>query len=244
MFLARIYLTLFTIPLTFIWTVTLAPIFMLLCIYDRSKAFEWMAPIWGKVFCALALVGVKAQGKSNIDKSQSYVVIANHSSQFDIPIVCGWLTMDLKWVVKNEYKKHPVLGPLCIVMGNAFVDRSDTDKAIASLEKIKQQLYGGTSLLFFPEGTRSKIGKMLPFKKGAFIMAKDLGLPILPVSIGDADKLLPSGKIFPRGGIAQFQVHPAIPASEVNDLPLEELIAKARGIIQRSVEPHLIEGEV
>ena len=129
------------------------------------------------------------------------------------------------------------------MMGNVFVDRKNTKAAIANLEQVKSRITGGTSLIFFPEGTRSKKGCMLPFKNGAFIMAKDLGLPILPVSIVNADRILASGSIFPQGGDVSFYLHPPISAEQVQDLSLPELVKLGRSTVKSVVEPeHITQG--
>ena len=207
---------------------------VLLCItsvFSARLAFTVWVRYWGRLFCSCTPLCVTRTGAEHIDPTQSYVVVVNHASQYDIPLVSGWVPMDLKWVGKMELKNTLIVGTAGKAMGAVFVDRGDRQAAIANLELIKTRISGGTSIIFFPEGTRSKIGRMLPFKRGAFVMAKDLHLPVLPISLIDTDKILPSGAIFPQAGNVEVRIHPPIPAVEVAALELADLTDKARAIV-------------
>ena len=113
---------------------------------------------WARVNSFMAPMSVTVRGRENIDPQQSYVVVANHQSQFDIFVLYGWLGVDFKWVMKMELRKAPFLGPACHSLGHIFIDRSNPKAAIASLQEAKRKIANGTSVLFFPEGTRSKDG--------------------------------------------------------------------------------------
>ena len=138
--------------------------------------------------------------------------------------------------MKKELRDLPALGPACEKMGHIYIDRSNREAAIASLEEAKKRIVNGTSVLFFPEGTRSTTGKMRDFKKGAFVMASDLGLPILPITILNTDKILPpnSTDLFP--GRASMVVHEPIDVSGYGKERLGELMTKVREVIQAGLE--------
>ena len=127
-------------------------------------------------------------------------------------------------------------------MGHIFIDRSDRNAALTSLNAAKERIAGGTSVLFFPEGTRNPTGKMLPFKKGAFRMALDLGLPILPVTITGTRRILPTKtiKLFP--GRAELIIHPPVETADYDNTDLKELMERVRGVIQDGIESSRLAG--
>lgn len=174
---------------------------------------------------------VKVSGNENIDDSQSYVIVSNHQSQYDIFVLYGWLKVDFKWVMKQELRKVPGIGIGCEKVGHIFIDRSDHERALASLNEAKKKIVNGTSVIFFPEGTRSRDGVMKPFKKGAFKMALDLGLPVLPVTIINTRKILPPGtmKLFP--GKARLIIHEPVSVAGYNDDNIQELMDKVHSVI-------------
>ena len=155
--------------------------------------------LWARLNAYLTPIRVTVSGRELIDPQQSYVIAANHQSGYDIYVLYGWLGVDFKWVLKQELRKAPGLGIGCEKLGHIFVDRSDTEAAIRSIEQAKRRIVDGTSVIFFPEGTRSGDGRLLPFKKGAFRMAIDLGLPILPVTLVGTRDILPPNtmRVFP-----------------------------------------------
>lgn len=233
--LYRLYLLLFFAPIMLAYSLLTLVVVCITCLFNQNLAFTLWLRLWGRVFCSLTPVRVDSSGSEHLDPQQSYVIVANHASQYDIPIVCGWLLLDIKWVAKMELKNHPIIGTAGKAVGAVFVDRENRNAAIANLEVIKSQLVNGTSVIFFPEGTRSKIGKMMPFKRGAFVMAKELNLPILPVSIINSDKILSSGTIFPKAGKAEVRIHAPITAAQVAELDLAELTNKARAIVASAI---------
>jgi 1-acyl-sn-glycerol-3-phosphate acyltransferase len=158
---------------------------------------------------------VRVHGLEHLQEGQSYVVVANHLSQFDILALYGWLDLDLKWVMKKELRKVPVLGAACAAMGHVFIDRKDTEQAVNTLKEARARLHDGTSVLFFPEGTRSPDGRMSPFKKGAFMMAKDIELPILPLTLIGTEKVLPNGGFDLLPGTIDLVIHAPISAQDV-----------------------------
>ncbi len=157
----------------------------------RRVGFSTAVP-WARMGLLFSWVRVRVHGFEHINPRQSYVVVANHLSLFDIWVLYGHLNMDLRWVAKKEVFYIPIIGICCVALGHVFVDRSNHRRAMASLEKARQRIVRGTNILFFPEGTRSRSGQMRPFKKGAFHLARDLQLPVLPVSIIGTREILPS----------------------------------------------------
>ncbi len=187
--------------------------------------------VWSKINTALAFVTVGVKGHENIVLNQSYVIIANHESAFDIFILYGWLGIDFKWVMKKEIRKIPGIGFGSEAVGHIFIDRSSTKAALETIESAKKRIEGGTSVIFFPEGTRSRTHEMLPFKKGAFRFAFDLGIPILPVTINGTRNILPPDGLNLIPGKAEIIIHSPVDISQYGTEKLTELIADSRAII-------------
>ena len=187
---------------------------------------------WARVNSFATPMRVTVRGRRNVDPRQSYVIVSNHQSQFDIFVLYGWLDIDFKWVMKQELRKVPALGIACERLGHIYVDRSNREAALASINAAKQRIVDGTSVLFFPEGTRSRDNRMRPFKKGAFRMALDLQLPILPITIQGTRDILPSDTLDLYPGRATMIIHPPIPIDDYSHDALDDLIARTRAVIE------------
>lgn len=182
--------------------------------------------LWARINALSTPSRIRVSGRDNVVPGQSYVVVANHQSHFDILAIYGWLGIDIRWVMKMELRKVPVLGLACEKLGHVYIDRSNSRKAQASINAAKSQLVNGTSIFFFPEGTRSIDGRLLPFKKGAFKLAKELNLPILPVTINGSHDILPAKSLNLFPGSVDIIVHP--PIELCADSSEENLLAQAR----------------
>jgi 1-acyl-sn-glycerol-3-phosphate acyltransferase len=187
--------------------------------------------IWARLNFYLTPARLTVTGLDNIDPQKSYIIVANHVSQYDIFVLYGWLPVDLKWVMKKELRKVPVIGVACAALGHIFLDRSNREAAIKGLQLARESLRPGSSVLFFPEGTRGKGGETMPFKKGAFMMAKDMDLAILPITIKGTEKILPTNTLRLRPGKAEMIIHAEIPLADVRAMDGEALAEHARNII-------------
>ena len=188
--------------------------------------------VWSRLNGYLTPIRVRVTGRGNIDPTQSYVIVANHQSQYDIFVLYGWLGIDFKWVMKQELRKVPGIGIGCEKVGHIFIDRSNHEKALASLAAAKEKIVNGTSVIFFPEGTRSRDGRLGAFKKGAFKMAVDLRLPILPITIVGTRDILPTDSVDLFPGRARMIIHKPIDTAGYTDDNLDELVDRARSVIE------------
>ena len=186
---------------------------------------------WSRFGLAATGVNVRIIGREHIDPRQSYVIVANHLSHYDIWVLYGWLGIDIRWVAKIELRSLPVVGIACVALGHVFIDRSDRQKAIASLDRAREQIIRGTSIIFFPEGTRSRSGELRPFKKGAFRMAADLDLPVLPITLDGTFDVLRPGSPWVHPGEVVVTIHPPLAASGTGEEALTELEQKSRAAI-------------
>ena len=213
---------------------------VLLSPFDRSGGrlvhFKIAVP-WAKVILKVCGVRLRVEGRENIDPHQSYVLVSNHQSQYDIFMLYGWLGVDFKWVMKQELRKVPGIGVACERLGHIFIDRSNHAAAITTLEAAKTKIVDGTSVIFFPEGTRSLDGRLLRFKRGAFRMALDLGLPVLPLTVTGTRDVLPAGTSDLMPGSARLIIHQAISIEGVTVKDCQELSDRVREVIASSLPP-------
>ena len=172
-------------------------IFTICTVFWRNAEFvHKVQQFWSRSFFWLMFLPVSVDGAEHIQPGQSYVFVANHQSMFDVWLVYGWLPVIFKWLMKAELRKVPFVGTGCKAAGHIFVDRRNAKAAMKSLKEVERQLVGGVSTVIFPEGTRSKDGEVGRFKRGAFQIAWDLGLPVIPLSLSGCFDVLPKGKPF------------------------------------------------
>jgi len=159
-----------------------------------SRRLSFYAGVaWSKVMQWITPMPVTVKGRENIAKGQSYIITANHQSAYDIFTIYGSLGVNFRWILKKELRQAPILGYACYRMEHIFIDRSSKMAAYRSMQHAKQILSGGTSVVIFPEGTRSGSDQLGQFKHGAFKLAYSLELPILPVTIKDTHKVMSKG---------------------------------------------------
>lgn len=175
------------------------------------------ASMWARAMCFFTLVKVKVNGRENIDKNTSYVFVANHQGAYDIFAVYGWLGHRFKWMMKKSLRKILLVGYSCQKAGHIFVDKSSPAAVRHTIESAEQSLKNGMSLVIFPEGARTFTGKMGTFKKGAYQLALEFHLPLVPVTIDGAFHVLPRTAKLPRPGRITLTIHPPIPAPESED---------------------------
>ena len=237
--LAIIYHITIFLPIAIIVTIICCTLIaILLPIAGNAKWGSYPAKIWAKILTTLSLVRVKIHGTQNIDPNGSYIFVANHQSIYDIPLVYGWLDNNFKWIMKKELRRLPFIGKTCALIGHIFIDRSNPMRAKQSLEIAKQKLKQSNSSIFlFPEGTRTRNGQLLHFKRGAFTIARDLHLPIVPVTIIGAYDALPKGLHYITPGTIQMVIHQPIDTTKLNDENLNDLIKQVKNTIQTNLEP-------
>lgn len=183
-------------PLLCVLTVFTA-LFTIVTVHWRNAEFvHKVQQFWSRSFFWLMFLPVSVDGTEHIKPGQSYVFVSNHLSMFDVWLVYGWLPVVFKWLMKAELRKVPFVGTGCKAAGHIFIDRRSAKAAMESLHDVETQLVNGVSTVIFPEGTRSLNGEVGRFKRGAFQIALDLGLPVIPLSLTGCFKVLPKGRPF------------------------------------------------
>ena len=224
----QIYKFVFYVPWVLFWTAINFFGVVLLAPFSPRLASRWFAGAWGRGLLRLVPASLSVEGEQHLTEAPSFIVVSNHASLFDIPVLYGWLKLDLKWVMKKELRKVPFIGTGCALMGHIFLDRSDREIAIRQLEEAADKLQPGTSIIFFPEGTRSRDGQLKSFKIGAFQMAKDLQFPILPVVVKHTASIMPPDGIDLQPGRAEMVILEPIEVEQVIAASSEQLRDRAR----------------
>ena len=143
----------------------------------------WPGRIWSRWFMRILLLPVHIEGHEHIKKETSYVFVANHQGSFDIFLVYGYLGRNFKWMMKSELRKAPLIGKACEAAGHIFVNKRGPKALQETHDRAHEILQGGTSLVVFPEGERTLTGEMGPFFRGAYQLADELQLPVVPITI-------------------------------------------------------------
>ena len=195
-----------------------------------------IARTWAKSILFVSRVKVRVRGLSHIDPSKSYIYMPNHQSNFDIPVLLGYLAVQFRWLAKAELFKFPVFGRAMRGCGYISIDRSNRKSAFKSLWEAARTIREGTSVLIFPEGTRSQDGQIRSFKKGGFVLAVDSGVPIVPVVIHGTWAIMPRNRwrIEPQNVL--LEIKEPIETSEYTRRTKDDLLEKVRQSICESFE--------
>jgi len=187
---------------------------------------------------ALALCGIRYRvtGRENIPHGTAVVFCANHESNVDPPVLFRALHRQLHILYKAELRSVPLMRTVLDVGGYVAVDRSDRDQAMRSLAQGAASLRAGNSFLIFPEGTRSRTGQMLPFKKGGFIMAITAGVPVVPVAITGGRNAMRKGSAFVRPVHVSVRIGRPVPTAGLTLDDRAELVARVRAEVQNLLD--------
>lgn len=232
-----------------VWSVTLAvlgPPCILLAIVTGK---EWFVTV-PATFCVSAGlraggVRVRVIGRDRVDPTGVYVYTPNHQSLLDAPIV--WLALGtpvrrVGFLVKTELERIPIFGAGIKAIGCIPVERGNRDRAVASAQRGTTKLHGGRSFAVFAEGTRTRDGRLLPFKKGAFHMAVNAGVPVVPVSVDGAYRAMPPGAMRLVPTPVTVTIHEPIPTEGLTDADVPALLARTREVVASSLTDGLTDG--
>jgi putative phosphoserine phosphatase/1-acylglycerol-3-phosphate O-acyltransferase len=193
-------------------------------------------PAWVDLLLGINGVRVEAVGVANAWADRPCVFLHNHLTNFDSFLVSKVIRGGVSGVGKKEIGKNPVGALLGWALDAAMIDRSDTAKAIEQMQPMVDKLREGISLAIAPEGTRSTTGTLGPFKKGAFHVAMQAGVPVVPVVLRNADVLGPASATMMRPGTVQIAVLPPVPTADWTVQDLNERIAGVRQMFVDTLE--------
>lgn len=176
-------------------TVPAALLTILVGLFDpHGKHVYGISRLWSRTILKVCGISLRITGLSHIDPKQHYVFIANHQSNIDIPVLIqALLAFQLRWLAKKELLWVPLFGWAMWAAKHVTVNRSNRADALKSLKKATERIASGISLVFFPEGTRSPDGRLLPFKRGGLWLAVKTQTPVVPITINGSGALHPKG---------------------------------------------------
>lgn len=223
-FIYKIYIWLIFIPVFLVLTALTAVTVIIGCLLGGDKIFSYYpGMIWSRLTCYLALCPVKVKGREHISKKQSYVFVSNHQGAFDIFLIYGFLGVPIKWVMKAGLGKIPFVGAACRAAGFIFVDNSTSKAAAKTILEAEHSLRNGASIAIFPEGSRTYDGKMIRFKKGAYQMAVDQHLSIIPITLNGPFDVLPIDSLNLKRHRMEMVIHPPVSTDSITSTQKKEL---------------------
>jgi 1-acyl-sn-glycerol-3-phosphate acyltransferase len=193
-------------------------------INDRSRQITPVMRSWGRLFLIITGVKLDTTGADRLDPDGSYVLVSNHLSNLDAPLHIAMMPVSIRFLAKMELFKIPIFGSAMRSIGIVETDRRAGATAHRAINRqVARVVDLECSLLIYPEGTRSKDGELHPFKKGAFRIAVDNGLSVVPITIAGTERVWPPGSNIVRPGVVKMVVHEPIPtigltARDLNDL--------------------------
>ncbi len=232
--------TLATVLVLLLILVTAAPAGILL-----SILFSSARPLFATAFPSLRLligaagVRLRVSGRDRLEPDQAYVFVCNHQSNADPPIAFLVIHRTLAVLAKASLFKLPVLGTVFTRAGFVPVHRRDRERAIGAVERAAAGLRGGTDFLVFPEGTRSPDGRLLPFKKGPFVMAIEAGVPVAPIVIAGTREIQPKGSWVIRPGRVDVTFLDPIPTAGLQYEDRDQLLRRVRAAMSAVVDKTL-----
>lgn len=196
-------------------------------------------PVRVFVKLGLALVGIRVvvKGRENVVPGQTYVFTPNHQSVAEVPLFVTYLGCNPAYLAKKELFRYPIFGYGIGLMGVVPIDRSNSAAAVEGAKAATRNLKSGKSYVVYPEGTRSPDGRLLNFKKGAFLMAAEAGVPVIPVTVSGAAAVMPKHKIRVYPGVLRLIVHEPISTAGYSRENVAALMDQVRQKILSGLSP-------
>jgi len=198
----------------------------------HAMGLFWLSPRWK----------IEIEGKENIEKNTAYVIVSNHQAMFDIPLLHA-LKLHRRWIAKKSLIKMPFVGHAMLIHGDILLERGEASSAKKMINRALKVLDMGVSIAIFPEGTRSRFGKVGRFKEGAFLLAKKAGAPILPIVIDGTFDAFDGWKLVTPHKF-RIKVLPAITKEEVEKNDIKTMAQCVQQMISgehRKMRPELYE---
>jgi 1-acyl-sn-glycerol-3-phosphate acyltransferase len=196
--------------------------------YAPHNVYDRIMRGWAALLLRANGVTVSLEGGDRLDSSRSYVFVANHTSLVDIWALLVAVPNSFRFVAKQELSRVPVFGKAMLSAGNIFIDRGNLASSFASYDIAAAQLHEGLSAMVFAEGTRSRDGRLLPFKKGPFILAIRAGVPLVPLYVHGAFERTPKGALNVRPGAVVVRVGAPLDTTGLTYDDRNQLSAAAR----------------
>lgn len=223
-------------------TIVMATVTIVVALFSRNgNAPHLVARAWARSILFVSGIHVHVNGLENLNVDGSCILMPNHQSNFDIPVLLGCLPIQFRWLAKSELFKIPIFGRGMRGCGYISIDRSNRKSAFQSLAEAAAKIRNGVSVLIFPEGTRSRDGRILPFKKGGFVLSVDAGVPIVPIVIFNTWSIMPKDRLRIRTQSVRMDILAPIPTSGYTRKTKDDLMDSVRNTICNAFEENVHE---
>lgn len=222
------------IPAISVYTIVLGALSLASMLVDRrGRLAHWCARTWAWLILVTTGVRTSARGVEQVDRSAPCVFVSNHQSIYDIPVLFVALPLQLRIIAKASLGRFPVLGWHLRWTGHLLVDRARA--GASALKQVARLMRRGHSLIVFPEGTRSRDGRVGRFRRGLFLLAIEAGLPVAPVAVSGTRHVMRKGMLTTRPGDVALVVHPPLPTEGLTRADAPALAERVRGIIAETI---------
>ncbi len=221
----------------YLWWSLLKPRFTLMKLNRQGKIAERdacahaIARNWAQTGLAMNGSSIQLSGIENVPKTGGVLFVANHQSNFDIPILIGHIPRDKGFIAKLELLKVPSFSRWMKYIGCIFIDRKDPRQSLTAINDAAGQLKAGHCIVIFPEGTRSADGTVGPFRAGGLRLALKAGVPIVPITISGSKGIMPKGSSIIRSARVNVIVSPPLMPAEFKEMDSNQISEKVRNII-------------
>jgi 1-acyl-sn-glycerol-3-phosphate acyltransferase len=224
-----------------VWaTLIIFPAILMLQVVSSGNAGFHLSILWARVVSWGFGISFSLHGKEKIVPGISYILVCNHGSIMD-PLVLGPSLFEgslyFRWVMKRELLQIPLFGWGLKALGAVELDRSKSNSGLTLLQRARNRLKDGWSLVIFPEGTRTRDGELLPFKRGTFVLAIQTGIPILPITTNGTFRILRRGTTLIRPGHVTVTVGDPIFTRGLTRKDIPTLMERTHGSVQQHFDP-------
>jgi 1-acyl-sn-glycerol-3-phosphate acyltransferase len=202
-----------------------------------QRAIDWITRLWCRMFLKASGVSYEFHGLENIHQNEAYVIMSNHRSHMDGPVLVSGFPSGFSIIAKKELAVIPFWGWALYLAGNVALVRHDAEQSRRKMSEAAAKLKTGRRIMIFPEGTRSGSDDFLPFKKGGAVAAIEAQVPILPVGISGTRSILPKGKLCPEPGHAVVRICKPIPTAGLSYDDRNEVLALVEKAIRGAYIP-------
>ena len=240
-FVYRLYQLIVVLPIVAVATIVTALVVVVGCSLGNGPFWGYYpGKWWAWLIVRLLLLPVKVEGRENLLPHQSYVFVSNHQGAFDIFLIYGFLRRNFKWMMKRQIRKIPFVGLACQAAHHIFVDKRGPRQIKKTYDQARETLRGGMSLVVFPEGARTFTGHLGTFKRGAFMLADELRLPVVPLTINGSFDVMPRtrDRRWVNWHPLRLTIHPPIlPAEQQPSTDLQTVIESSYNTIMNGLVP-------
>lgn len=198
--------TLIQLALIAVYTVLIGPPIIVASFFDGGRTMLRLGRVWIRWILATFRVRVEVAGLENVPTHAPVILMSNHQSLVDIAAIVSTLPRTQSWrfVAKKELARVPIFGQVLVASGHIIIDRGNRTRAVESLRRAAEAIRAGTTVIVFPEGTRSPKGNLRTFKSGPFHLALEAQVPIIPVTVSGSQRITPKGELRVHGGVVKI----------------------------------------